>query len=107
MNSEIVAAIAHGFNPIWPEAILIFAACVLFLGGTFRTNRNLWGTAALVSLAIALIALYLQKPLTSINRADLYAGPLVLDRLAFYVKVLALGSGGVLVLFIWNQVADA
>jgi NADH-quinone oxidoreductase subunit N len=107
VNSEIVAAIAHSFNLIWPEAILILAACVLFLGGTFRSNRNLWGTAALVSLAIALIALFLQGPITSINRADLYAGPLVLDRLAFYIKVLALASGGVLVLFSWNQVADA
>jgi NADH-quinone oxidoreductase subunit N len=107
VNAEIVAAIAHSFNLIWPEAILIFAACVLFLGGTFRANRNLWGTVALISLVVALIALFLQGSIASINRADLYAGPLVLDKLAYYIKIFALLSGGVLVLLTWNQVADA
>src|SRR5260370_56238 len=102
----MVAAIADSFALIWPEAILILAACVMFLGGTFRANRNTWGAAALAALAIAAVALFLKAPTTSLRPAELYAGPLVLDTLAFFIKLLALASGAVLVLLSWNQVAD-
>jgi NADH-quinone oxidoreductase subunit N len=103
---HIVAAIVRSFALIGPEAILILAACVLFLGGTFRASRNVWGTAALVALAVAVIALMLNPPVQSLEPADLYAGPLVLDQLAYFIKVLALASGVVLVLFSWNQVSE-
>jgi NADH-quinone oxidoreductase subunit N len=106
VNAETVAAIADSFQLIWPEAILILAACVLFLGGTFRHGRNVWGTFALASLALAAVTLLLKSPVTSLKPADLYAAPLVLDKLAFYIKVLGLVSGIVLVLFSWNQVTE-
>jgi NADH-quinone oxidoreductase subunit N len=106
VNYEVVAAIADSFQLIWPEAILIAAACVLYLGGTFRTSRNLWGTFALVALALAALAMAIRPPITSLKAADLYAAPLVLDKLAFYTKVLALVSGAVLVIFSWNQAAE-
>src|SRR5262249_41088888 len=105
-DPQIVAAIANSFALVWPEAILILAACLLFLGGTFRHSRDLWGAAALVALAVAAFAVLAKPPSTSVSRADLYAGPLVLDKLAYYVKVLALASGAILVLFSWNQVAE-
>ena len=47
MNSEIVSALINIFPWIIPECVLGFFACVLFLGGTWRTNRHLWGTVAL------------------------------------------------------------
>jgi NADH-quinone oxidoreductase subunit N len=106
MNPEIVSAIAGSFRLIWPEAILIVGACALFLGGTFRVDRNLWGAVALIFLAIAAAALFVRPPSTSLSRAELYAGPLVLDQLAFYIKVLGLASGVVLVLFSWEQVTQ-
>jgi NADH-quinone oxidoreductase subunit N len=105
-DPQIVAAIANSFALVWPEAILILAACVLFLGGTFRPSRDLWGAAALLALALAAFAVFTKQPVTSTSRADQYAGPLVLDKLAYYVKVLALASGAILVLFSWNQVAE-
>jgi NADH-quinone oxidoreductase subunit N len=105
-DPQIVSAIANSFALVWPEAILLLAACVLFLGGTFRPGRNLWGGAALAALAIAAIAVLTKPPITSLGRADLYAGPLVLDKLAFYVKLLAVASGAILMLFTWNQVAE-
>jgi NADH-quinone oxidoreductase subunit N len=106
-DPQVVAAIAKSFALIWPEAILILAACVLFLGGTFKASRNLWGGVALGALAVAVVALALSTPTEGLSPAELYAGPLVLDQLAYYIKVIAQVSGAVLVLFSWNEVAEA
>lgn len=53
MNADIAKPVLDSFGLIVPEVVLILAACVLFLGGTFRASRNLWGCAALVALAAA------------------------------------------------------
>src|SRR5205823_7094480 len=43
-----------GFIPqLLPEVVLGLAACVLFLGATWRVRRHVWGLAALAALAIA------------------------------------------------------
>jgi NADH-quinone oxidoreductase subunit N len=43
---------------LWFELILGAAACVLFLGGTFRPSRCLWGCVALISLGLAGLGLW-------------------------------------------------
>jgi NADH-quinone oxidoreductase subunit N len=57
-SSEVAQSLANVFSLIVPEAILLVAACVLFLGSTFRADRYLWGIGALGALAAAIIALY-------------------------------------------------
>jgi NADH-quinone oxidoreductase subunit N len=53
VDANLVKALTGYFPQLLPELVLGVAACVLFLGGTWRTNRCLWGWGALVSLALA------------------------------------------------------
>ena len=110
MNSEIVSALIKIFPWIIPECVLGFFACVLFLGGTWRTNRHLWGAVALGGLFAAAVA-QLLTPLPSFQTkeaawAALFAGPVWLDRMAVLLKIVAILGGGVLVLFSWDEVSD-
>jgi NADH-quinone oxidoreductase subunit N len=108
-NEQVVSALLNAYPLIVPEAILLVGACVLFLGGTFRPGRSLWGAAALVVLAAAGIALWFspQSPVCSPEtRAVLFAGPLYVDRLAVFIKAVALAGGAVLILCSWNEVPD-
>jgi NADH-quinone oxidoreductase subunit N len=89
------------FQLVIPEAILGAGACVLFLGATFRTDRNLWATLALVTLGLAGLALAYSPAETPLG---LLVGPVLLDRLALFVKTIALVSGAVFVLFSWNEI---
>src|SRR5262249_61476525 len=77
------------------------------LGGTFGASRDVWGAAALVALALAAVAVLAKPAATALGRADLYVSTLVLDKLAVFVKLLALASGAIFVLFSWDQVAEA
>lgn len=60
-------AILQSLTLLWPEALLVLGACVVFLGGTFRASRNLWGGAALVTLAAALAGLILSCPICHVR----------------------------------------
>jgi NADH-quinone oxidoreductase subunit N len=110
VNVDTAAALTDFFPFLVPEAILGIFACVLFLGGTWRANRNLWGGVALAGLAAAGVALALvpvrEYATPASARASLYAGPLVFDHLALLIRVLALAGGAVLVLFAWDDVPD-
>jgi NADH-quinone oxidoreductase subunit N len=53
VNDLISEALLGCFKWLLPEMALGVAACVLFLGATFRTNRHLWGGVALIGLIIA------------------------------------------------------
>jgi NADH-quinone oxidoreductase subunit N len=58
VDVKVIEALT-GFVPqLLPELVLAVAACVLFLGGTWRGGRCLWGWAALVSLALAALGLW-------------------------------------------------
>jgi NADH-quinone oxidoreductase subunit N len=106
VNEQYVISALTGFFPyLIPEMILGTAACVLFLGGTWRADRNLWGAAALLSLALAGVALWL-KPLAhhdpDAGQAILYAGPVLLDRMALLIRAVSLVGGAILVLISWD-----
>jgi NADH-quinone oxidoreductase subunit N len=112
----VLNALSNSFALIVPEMILGLAACIVFLGGTFRANRQLWGSVTLISLVAALMALLATLPgpgpdsLTEEGarelRAELYAGPLLLDSLALLIKGIAIVAGIVLVLLSWDELPD-
>jgi NADH-quinone oxidoreductase subunit N len=105
VSEEIINALIRVFPLVVPEAMLVLAACVFFVGGTFRANRHLWGTGALVALGIAAITLVLTSVQKDTGPA-IYAGPIYFDHLGQLVKWLALIGGTVLVLLGWNEVSD-
>jgi NADH-quinone oxidoreductase subunit N len=110
VNPNLLTALT-GFVPyLVPEMILGAAACVLFIGGTLRAHRHLWGGVALAALLAAGLVLLL-NPLPhyeSFYAAEVvrYAGPVVLDRLALLVRALAIAGGIILVLFCWDAAPE-
>jgi NADH-quinone oxidoreductase subunit N len=130
--SAVAESLGNAFALIVPEAILLVAACVLFLGSTFRADRQLWGVAALGALVIAGIALWIGagrietieaqrealerlektptgQPVSEAKRAldtVVFTSPLLQTRLALLIKVIALVGGALLVLFSWEDLSD-
>ena len=81
MNAAIIRALTGYLPLILPVAVLGVVACVLFLGGTWRAGRNLWGGAALIGLGLAAVALfYSATELPTVEELD--EGAKVIDRLA-------------------------
>lgn len=110
MNPNLVSALTGYVPYLVPEMILGLVACVLFLGGTWRANRHLWGGVALAALIAAGLALIL-NPLphfASAGAADAarYASPVLLDRLALLLRAVAIAGGIILVLLCWDAVPD-
>ena len=96
MSLDVVASLLNVFSLVVPEMVLGLAACVLFLGGTFRSDRNLWGIAALVGLTAAFLAMLLvPRPTLSVGaeRSALFTSPIWIDRLAFWIKAIAILGG--------------
>jgi NADH-quinone oxidoreductase subunit N len=107
---NIIAALLGSYWFILPEIVLGVTACVIYLAGTFRASRNLFGGLALVGLGLAAVALGATAGAgydsEEIRRAGIYAGPVVNDALAVLIKGIALGGGAVLVLLSWNELPD-
>jgi hypothetical protein len=57
VDPNLINVLTGFVPPIAAETVLAVAACVLFVGGAFRGGRRLWGWSALVSLALAGVAL--------------------------------------------------
>jgi NADH-quinone oxidoreductase subunit N len=108
MNQAEMTTLLSAFNLLVPEAILGFAACVLFLGGTFRASRQLWASVALLALVLAglALALYPGAEAGPTDVKQLSVAPLVNDGLALWTRIIALIGGAVLVLFSWEEVPD-
>jgi NADH-quinone oxidoreductase subunit N len=104
-SPEIASVLVNVFSLMIPEIVLGGAACILFLGSTVWANRHAWAALALVALAAAVFALWL-GPVRSPSSQEIYASPLVLDRMALLIKAIALAGGIVLVLFSWDAVPD-
>lgn len=107
MTDPIVSALLNAFTLLVPESILGAAACVLFIGATFRAGRGLWASLSILALVLAGVALYYSPNPSPANLVEeVYSSPLILDRLAVLTKLLALVGGVVLVLFSWEEVPD-
>ena len=109
-TQNIIAALLGSYRFILPEIVLGVAACVIYLAGTFRAGRNLFGGLALLGLACAGLALGLNAGArydsAEVARAGTYAGPVVHDGLALFIKLIALGGGAILVLLSWNELPE-
>ena len=110
MNAETINALLNYFPWIIPECILGFVACVLFLGGSWKVSRNVWGTVALLALFCAGVALFFRglPEFSSLGaaRAALYASPIWLDRLTLFIKAVSIIGGAIFVLFSWDEVSE-
>jgi len=110
VNQSLVEALTGYIPSLLPEAILGVAACVFFLGGTWRHDKNLWGALALLALAGAGLAVWYNPPLryenTDQGRAALFAGPVLLDNLTWLIRIVSLVGGALLVLLSWDELPD-
>jgi NADH-quinone oxidoreductase subunit N len=105
VDPNVVNALKDIFPRLIPEVVLGVGACVLFLGGTWRAGRYLWGAGALVALAGCGIALGL-TPHGPPGRAATFAAPLVFDSFSLYFKIISLVGGAILVLASWDEMPD-
>jgi NADH-quinone oxidoreductase subunit N len=113
VDANLVSALTAYVTQLAPEMILGAMACVLFLGGTFRKDRHLWGGVALASLVAAGVALFFTHPpqyagahgREAANFA-LYSAPIVLDKFSYFIRAVALCGGFVFVLFSWDEAGD-
>jgi NADH-quinone oxidoreductase subunit N len=105
--NDVIQSLIHVFPLLVPEAIVGVAACVLFIGATFQASRHVWAATALAALIAATLALWFSpRPFPETPTSELYAAPLILDRLTSLIKLIALLGGMVLVLFSWDEVPD-
>ncbi len=86
-----------------PEAFLLAMACVVYIGGTFRANRNLWAGVSVASIGIAAL-LYFARPLPT--ELDLTVSPLIPDLLGELVRLIAYGGGVLLLFLFWYELDD-
>ena len=104
-DPNLVATLKSVFALVVPETVLVIAACAIFLGGTVRSGRALWATAALISIAAAALALvFAPRPDFAVLIPTV--SPVWPDRLAFLTRILALVGGAALVLLSWDEVPD-
>jgi NADH-quinone oxidoreductase subunit N len=106
MNGLVADALVNWVPLVLPEIVLAAAACVLFLGSTFRPDRNLWGGVALASLAAAALVAWLGPRPSDAGPEQLYAAPVLLDNFSAVIKGLAFAGGALLVLFAWEEVPE-
>ena len=110
MNDVFSNVLRDIFPAIVPEMVLVGAAAVIYLGGTVRSDRNLWKALSLIALAIAGLTCVLKgstERTVEYARTAQYAAPLVFDHLASLIRIIALSSGLVLVLMSWHEVPDS
>jgi NADH-quinone oxidoreductase subunit N len=105
--NQVIRALLDVFPLIVPEMILGVAACVLFVGATFRSSRHVWASMAVIALVAAGLTLcYFPGPVVATASEAVYSAPLLLDGMAFLIKAIAIVGGAVLVLSSWDEVPD-
>ncbi len=101
---SVAEKLAGQFVLVLPETLLVLAACLFFIGGTFHASRRLWAVLSLFLLAAAAWVLFI--PGWPTNVAPDVQTPLTLDALAFFIKGLAIAAGFVLVLLGIDEVPE-
>ncbi len=106
MNEQVLDYV---YPRLLPELVLLAAACVLFLGGTFRRSRHVWGGVALLGLAAAgaTLAVPYAGGVSGSATAPLFLTPVLGDGAALWFSVLSLAGVFILVLAGWDEVPDS
>jgi NADH-quinone oxidoreductase subunit N len=105
METEFSNVLRSVFPHLIPEMILVGAASAIFLGGAFRTRRHLWNALSLLAVLVAMLVFLAGGSFgPGTSGPALFAGPVLFDQLAFLMKIIAFGTGIVLVLFSWHEV---
>jgi NADH-quinone oxidoreductase subunit N len=93
------------FRLVVPEAALIGVACLLFVLSTLRaTNRHAAGVLALVGIAIAAGLHFTGSAPDGMIQT---VSPVWIDGLSKFVRLSALATAAILVLFSWNECDDS
>jgi NADH-quinone oxidoreductase subunit N len=105
------SALTALYPALVPEMLLLFFACVLFVGGTFRADRQLWGRVALAGLVISLLALIGLRSADPakgeiLSGDDLFVVPFLFDALSTVTRGLALVSGIIYVLLSSHELPE-
>src|SRR6266850_1586107 len=94
--------LADLFPLLLPEMLLVFCACLLFVGGLFGSDRTINGQAALAVLLLALVRSVQSDQ--ELPTGAVFGVPVLFDSLALLTRVIALVSGMILVLLSWHEV---
>jgi NADH-quinone oxidoreductase subunit N len=96
--------LAGMFGLVLPEIVLVLAACLFFIGGTFQAGRRVWAVLSLLLLGVAGWLLFVHG--SPANVAPDVQTPMTLDALAVLIKALAIVAGIVLVLLGIDEVPE-
>jgi NADH-quinone oxidoreductase subunit N len=99
-------ALRAQFEFLVPEMLLVAVACVLFLGGTFLTDRRTWNFVALAGLLVALVTLFALPHRQALAGDAIFGVPFVFDGLATLTRALAFAGGILLLLVSWEEVPE-
>lgn len=92
-----------------PEIWLIIAASLIYVGGAFVRNRNLWAVASIIGIAVGgFFLLMTSGPLVGQFAAGdaTVTGPVSVDALGHSMRWLALLMGGLFVCLSWQTAAE-
>ncbi len=92
-------------HTIWlllPELLLLTLAAWTYVAGAFQSSRNGYQIVALISLAVAAVALSRQAGAGTLEDGTLVTGPLIVDWFGHSLRWLGLAAGGLLVLTTWR-----
>jgi NADH-quinone oxidoreductase subunit N len=87
-----------------PEAVLVLAAFVVFLGAAFRPGKLLWGVVTLAAFAGSAAVLAWDRP--DLTRLVPTASAVWPDAFALFTRTLALAGGAVLLLASWDELPE-
>ncbi len=103
--------LTSAINLVFPEVVLLAAACVNLAVGPFLIGdggeapkglRHRWGIWSLIALGIAAWLSLLPQPVVEATRL----APFQTDELVWFVRLITIATGAVLVLVNWNQTDD-
>ncbi|MDB5299479.1 MAG: hypothetical protein JWO87_1142, partial [Phycisphaerales bacterium] len=92
---------------LWPELLLVTAACALFLLGTVPTSsaRRLAPIISLIALGVVFLVNLFQHSI-EMGEPD-PTGVFRVDNFSIYIKILASGMGMLFVLLSWPTSPDS
>lgn len=98
---------AETIRILTPELIVVLAATFIYVAGAFLPNRKIWGplgVAAIIAAGVTLVGqyerLFWQPGGHGPSLTAAVGGPLAVDLMGQYVRLLALVVGGVFVLLV-------